>query len=154
MDLFSGAGSGAASGSFGGPAGAAIGAGLGLVGGLIGGHAKAKEAARQAKLSAKLARIDTEYSPLVKPVGYHVQQDTSPDIAGQGISGAFTGGLQGLNVYRGLQGDKMNEEKLNLLKSLSGVKAPLALNMAGTGGGPSLGNALNSYTNYKNAGIF
>lgn len=128
-DVLSGAGSGAGAGSFGGPIGALIGGGLGALGGLVAGRSRAKQARANAEMAAKLARIDTEYSPYgVAQKGYTAQPitDTSSGLGGA-LTGGFSGAMQGLNVYRGLQGDKLNEE---LLKKLSGAQSPLSLDMS------------------------
>jgi hypothetical protein len=102
--------------------------------GFLSGKSKAKQAAANAAMAAKLARIDTEYAPYgVAQKGYSVQPNTSTDSGlGGALSGGFSGAMQGLNVYRGLQGDKMNEERLALLKKLVGASNPLSLDMSGS----------------------
>ena len=124
----SGAGTGAAIGSIVPGIGTAIGAGVGAVvggiGGLFSGRSKRKQAEQAAINAAKLARIDTEYSPYTAKSGYKVeaQQDT-PGGGLSALAGAASGGLQGLNVYRGMKQDEAQAKQLALLQKLAGPQA-------------------------------
>jgi len=99
-----------------------IGSGVQGALGYFSGKSKAKQARIQAEQAAKLARLDTEYSPYVREKGYEVGPAPENNTFGDTVSGAFTGGMQGMNIYRGLQGDKLNADKLALLKKLSGAQ--------------------------------
>lgn len=115
------AGTGAAIGSIGGPIGSAIGAGIGgLVGGitgLFGGRKKKAEALRKARMNAELSRIDTEFSPFVHQRS-GIQAEGIPDVAGETIGGVFSGAMQGVNAYRGLQRARQDEQQANLINQL------------------------------------
>lgn len=121
-----GAGKGAAAGSILGPIGTGIGAVVGGIGGLLFGRAKAARARREAETNAKLARIDTEFSPSVYGLGHgtHTVNPTpEQDSTGSALSGALAGGLQGYNIYKGIQQQNAEKDKLDFLKSLSGKSA-------------------------------